>query len=242
MRIEREKSREGAIALKTDFEIKTANINRYMEKIVKSFGISVDSTSSDFSDLQKIVSKTIFGKFSLIDIFSQNNPTKTIDTIQNYLYKLIKSESDKEYYYNSIIGRYKTINDDYFSLIRDYENGYKQLIEDEDINPDLRNSIVKLFDKLFEIGKFISDYVNSLKIKTLEDLSILSIKIESIKNLLQRDQFKFKDAVSTLITNFVSDVDWAMGKLERHPDSINLLDESLKTADNLEKGVKSILK
>ena len=57
----RKESKEGALKLISDEEIKKINLERYLNQLISKVGVSVDK--SDVKNLQKVIGTSLSGKY-----------------------------------------------------------------------------------------------------------------------------------------------------------------------------------
>jgi len=219
---EREESREDALKLMSDEEIKNLNINRYFTELVKRTGV-VKKDFDELKDLQKFVKKCIVGKWAFFSIY-KNEP-----------------EYDNIHYFASEIRNYINENDEYYlvRLIEQYKRMSKLNIELKDLytksDSEFRKiennskDLVKIYNILIEIGEEIYDWISSKKINTIGDLKDVYHKFTYIRKIIHDDDLK--------IINFVNFLSYFKYKDEMIDYSRRLSDrdltEDLKRAKNL---------
>ena len=106
----RKESKEGALKLISDEEIKKINLERYLNQLISKVGVSVDK--SDVKNLQKVIGTSLSGKYSLFSIYTGNY--KLVDNFINNLYSFIRQfegsgPADRNYYFKELIDQYKKI-------------------------------------------------------------------------------------------------------------------------------------
>lgn len=239
IRTEREKSREGALALKTDYEIRSENVERYLNKLVGLLGISKDKL--EFSNLQKLILKVLMGKLSLIIIINRKHGGLSV--FKEKLYDLMESEEDyKDNYYSGLISYYSLIGDQIGIRNKHYSEVLSIIDNDLDdfIEIDEKEIFIKLIKRCFDIGEKISTYISNKQINTIEDLTITLSKLDTIHSLITADRkFSLSDKLTNLLKSFdtPTSFEYYLGKLSKE----ELIDDEIKL-NNIEKAIDSILK
>lgn len=240
IKTERKRSREGAISLKSDEEIRNENIQRYIEKLVKLLGISPEKT--EFKNLNKLVMKCLSGKFSIMSILKKDY--RTLDSINEYLYDMLQQTSidGKKYYFDKITSAYeKTVkaNLEYLGLLTQTDNFLINNIDEYDLEEDEKEMFLQQYNKILELGDYIEKTIKNMNIHTIEDLKIISYKLENINNIMNNDRsFNLNERFYNIIRNFnnSNDVDFSMNRIKKS----NLVENETRLK-NLEKAIKSIL-
>jgi hypothetical protein len=186
---EREESRAGATSLMTDEEIKSANINRYMDELAKKVKIE-----PDLANISNLVFRYFgLGKFGYYVLRGRH--FTDFNSILSYLYKFLKEE-DKEYYYNQIIENIK----------------YKSKINSE-FNVDSEAILKKCFDKtssekkklkskLEELNSVIYNRFKSFEIENIDDLDLFYNKMLSLRRIWKEsDRFPYTKKIYYLVEN-----------------------------------------
>lgn len=202
-RKERETSREGALKLMSDDEIKNANIDRYMTQILSKM-INVDTT--EIKDLQNIVLKNVCNQFAYIAIYKNNPSLDYLDYISKNLFRALQQTSveDKKYFINNAKSKYERLYKSSTELTKLYRQS-KDII-----NNQAKDDVKELFMIVDEISNKIYNYLKSQKIETLEDLRMIYLKIQSIKMATEYEEFELSRPSRNLIAefNYPNDVDY----------------------------------
>lgn len=240
--------KKGATKLLSDDQIRNANIDRYMKAIIGRMGIS--ETEVDFKNLQKLISASLCGDYSLFSIKLGKPKISNIDNmledLSNLLgnyneYKRSNNERSLSYLstsYKRVISRYQSMKSDNKSYYKNYNNNYTELMKLLEDN-ELDNSIKSFFVKYKEIGSHINKYISNTQVNTLEDYAMLYTKILSIKNLLNNYIFSLDDK----ITSTISDFSYRDGEVDYHIRQLRYveMDEYFNKLNKIEEYVKSIL-
>ena len=189
----RELSKSGALALKTDAEIKSANFDRYIDKISKNLadkfqvkpGESVDSKASYL----KLIFLRIFGYGYSGHYILQGLNFSDFKTIKDYIlnallnqdkFALERAVSNIE----SIMARNKRFN-------TNMKNNLDYLVQncpDEEYSEkDAEGNVVKTYTrmdiikKLMEVNRVIVYKINNSNLECLQDFDILFDKLKNIR-------------------------------------------------------------
>jgi hypothetical protein len=234
VRKSREESKEGATRLLSDSEIKKANIERYMAALVARMGIKQDIT--ELKNLQRLIIKAVCGDFSFISVYKERPGFGNLDSISHNIYEMMKAdESDKHYYLSNIVENFKSLN----SYSEDYT---KQYIKSLKIVNNSNNEVVKEIFKIFiEIGKKIKNYLLSQNIETIEDLSMVVVKLKSIRNLANERGLSFSYIRNVLNEfHYSNDTEYYIDRIDKRREEEIL--EDIKKAKHIERYVDSLLR
>ena len=225
----REEDKEGALALMTDDKIRKQNLERYISKLSGDLEISKE----DLSNLGKILVKALLGEFSFISI-SQNRKSN-LDRLYNICSQLyaIMSDTDSEYYIDSVKSNYKKLNEDYYKDLA-YSLEIKSLIKGTEAE--------KIFNRIFELGTLISDLIRKQNAQSIDDLLILYQKISSIRNFIHVDQNRLSYYIRNMFSEFYSksSFEYYLREFNDSYDDSNY-QEDIKRLERVEKYIRSIL-
>lgn len=233
---DRKESKKGALKLMSDEEIKKLNIERYLNQLILKLGISVDK--SDVKNLQKVIGTSLVGQYSLISILSSEYVY--INSFIDYLLDLIKS-SDKEYYFKRLIDQYKAIYNRSSNNRKKYDTTFNWI--DSNYNWEGRDDekvlFIEVLSKVIGLGNKIFDIVSNKEINSIQDMRITKYKLDSLRNLLDEDDFKFSDRIKSIFSRFgnKADVSYYLDRL-----NINELKEAKENLIHIEKAIDSMLK
>lgn len=259
----RKESKEDALSLMSDEQIRKANIDRYLSIILSNMGISKESL--DFKNLQKIVSSFLCGDYILFSIYNSRPGVGNISEFSKNLTRLISnyndlkkstSDSDKNYFRDNMIDAHSNLLRRYLSYKNDatkYRNmfvdNYKVLLNDiknSDITLEESKPIKEFFNKFKSLEEYINTKINNNEIKTMEDLFLLENKLRSIKNVFDNDLFRFKSDVKYILDDFryrMSDGDFKsyVRDMTSSSHDAQRLKDDIKKLDKIEEYIKSIL-
>ena len=180
---EREESREGAVALMNDDDIRKANLQRYIDKISKSVDLS-----NGFSDITKILPRFFGGRLALVYVFRGRN-FDDFNYIIDDIFKFMKStnDNDKLRWAKEATG---TLNDTYKSNITNNKryNDHFEFTRKE-IEKNGKQEYNRLLDKLMELSSKINESLLQKPIESLEDLELTYRKLRSLKDILRSDRY-----------------------------------------------------
>lgn len=167
----RNDNKKGALALKSDEEIRSANIERFIKKLNSS-------TTTDISDLNKLIKRIIKKEFALFGI-NKNSVFLLKELIETYFsfMKAIYNKNDKE------ISGYKIIIKDIIYDINEnfLKNNNKEVIDY--LKKEIPKENLFILEELIKLSNIIYDKINSYKIESLDDFEVVYRKIKTIQDL-----------------------------------------------------------
>lgn len=166
----------GATSLMSDSQIKKMNIQRYIQKLSSNLNVS----DTEFSDLNKIVSKYLPQEFSYFSIYIQRPNWNDISNFTDILYKLISEEDDKEYYIERVKSLYKSLSTNYYEYLLSYQDGKTHIKGNSNLK--------KIFDELFKLGNAITKHFTKMEINSIDDLWLVNRRIESLYNYMRQSR------------------------------------------------------
>ena len=248
---ERKEARKGAIALMSDEDFKKANIEKYLNQLVKKIGITPESV--ELKNLQKvaatIMSTGISDSYALFSIMSRDY--RAIDNLAYQLKRLISSVSLQnpemiKFVYNEFVNDYRRIKKHAIDAYKSKKISMDMLKEREYLKP--------LYDSILRISNKISKGIVSKEITRGEDLKKILFKLESIESMMRDDDFElsrqFRD-FSENVRYGVSDSDMVIRRLENmdgdystltNDNKTTLLEMDLKKLKEIESYVDDIMK
>ena len=208
LKSKREDSRKNAAALLDNESIKQANIERYISIISKGFGLNYGDELNP-KNLQKIVGKLLNRNLSLYNIGWKEETRESLSYFINDISNIIiEYKSWKENPTDRAQERIERRYDNIAQKINRIYNGANSIRDNKKINDILSrleeeglNEEYKICDRILNIGNYIYNSIMSKPINTIEDLSIIKIKIESIFNLLNDDHLRLTRTVSDFLSN-----------------------------------------
>ena len=232
---EREESREGALKLMSDEEIKKINLERYLGQLVLKLGISIDKT--DLKNLQKIIGTSLVSQYSLISILCRNYSSYVghpIDGFISSLYDLIKHPDESNF--KELIDQYKSIHNLSSKLRNKYDKSFNWLMDQDD---ELSSLLKEVLSKLIELGNKINDIISNKQINNIHDMRIFKSKLDSLRSILSHDDFAFTGKVKSIFSEFydVSDVSYYYSDMTK-----SQLEKAKESLVYIERAIDSILK
>lgn len=224
----RKSNRQDASALINNETHKKINLNKYIDKMFNQHGFD-KSESGEFKNLNNIVvglSKSILIDEDIITHLSQFS-----NAVQNLMTSGSKS-SALEY-----------LKNDFFSLKRkqyDVDNMNRNI---KYVKDNATKELLTIFNKLFNIGALVQNYIKKHEIKTIYDLTAITYKLSSIRQLANSNVYRLSDTVRNIQLRLDRDYD-LKSPLEYSNEVYDkdVYKKDLEKIKNLEKFVKSILK
>ena len=180
---ERSSQRQGATALKSDEDIKKANLNRYLDELSKNLEIQ-----SDFGNIQTIISR-FFGYDMTGWFILKGRKLDDFERFLNYLFRYLKSGSQVAY--ETCIDILKETLKSNLTYGSDLKNTLKEIREQSKTFQDGR--LFECYQKLEEVANLITQKVKEFKIETYEDLETFFQSIKSIRETMYADRYKLRN-------------------------------------------------
>lgn len=190
---EREESREDAYALMTDKSIKSANIERYLKKIMDMSKMSMDS--NHLLNIKRTILR-VMGGVDIIYFINNSgayNGISSVNNITTNLYHLLKSikdgDNNSDYYLDStnssIRNSLNSINKYKITL----SSKIDQIMETtKKNNEDENRKVLSIHEMVLDLSKFIYEHIKDRELKNIEDLEILVQDITYINSLITGDR------------------------------------------------------
>ena len=163
----------------TDESIRKANIERYMLQIAKKADII-----EDINKLPKVVMRSIGDKNLLFNLLSNNTRGILSNLSSYYISALEGDDSDKEDLSNYIKNRY-FISSNRNAKISDNLKYVKEKSKSEGLEEELN-----IIDKLEKLNTQFYNKIKEIKLECVEDIDILSSKLDAIKGIFYSDRYK----------------------------------------------------
>jgi hypothetical protein len=190
---ERTEMKSGALALKTDEQIKKENIERYLNELVKKSDIV-----SDVSNANRVVKRLFGGNLLLFLIMGErSNYYKDFTELISLYYNCIKenNETNKEYYLSRLTefikSKYNMTENYTTNINNNLKLIYNRINSDNEISEEYKEKSIIILDQLQKMSKMVYEKMISDEIETIEDLEIISIKFNSIRELLRSHRYPF---------------------------------------------------
>ena len=233
---EREEARKGALALMSDEDFKSANIEKYLNQAISKIGVTPES--AELKSLEKVVATImcsgIVDSYALLSMIDRD--FRSIDSFAYQIKRLISTftieNADNTYalkfIYNEFLNEYKILK-------RRSSNSYKckkvamdMLKEKVELKP--------LYDSIMKISTKISKGIISKEITRGEDLKKIFFKLDSIESLTRDNEFR----VSSELRDFVDSMKYASTDTSSTERKINTLMEEYYMKNTLDNDLKSL--
>jgi hypothetical protein len=198
----REKSRENALALQSNEDIKDQNIRRYFDALIEKSKLK--GNLDDIKNLHKLVTRFMCGNYPLFALhsFSDVDSMRKINSIGEDIYDIMVSlqKDNSQENQNSLISRIQDVNRNiksYLNGLKDYKIRIKKSLEltksylnsQSERTKDYRS--VKLFNNIMEINNLIYKYVSNYKVETLYDYESLLADLTTITELFDQKRYLY---------------------------------------------------
>lgn len=229
---QRIESKKGALKLMSDEDIKKANIKRYLDKIIINMGIHIETTA--VNNLQKIIILLTCDEYSLISLFRNDPNFDNLYIFMDDLYFLLttKEKKDKEYYINNLNKSYFSLKDRN-KLVKDlYSKSYDEIMKSNN------KELIEIIKIITNTGEKIKKYLLSQNIQSIEDLSIITHKLKSIRDIMSNKYISLHYNIRDVFYSFGNsdDVIYYCNSIK-----VKNIEDEIKKAKLLDKYVDSIL-
>ena len=182
---EREESREGALALMKDSDIKSQNIKRYINELSKRMEID-----KDLGNVNKVILKLIGFKNSFHFIRSGRAKDAIVAIIEKYLKMLAASDEDKEWYINDLNSTVKSYYKDFMNYNKEVTRNLEEVKKRLDLDkPNNYEKYLKIISLLEEFSLVAYNNVKESDMESIDDVEIVYQRLLSIKNLLTINRY-----------------------------------------------------
>jgi hypothetical protein len=232
----REEARKGALALMSDEDFKSANIEKYLNQAISKIGVTPEST--ELKSLEKVVATImcsgVVESYALISIISQD--FKSIDNFAFQIKRLISGFSLGQHHSSEMLGFiYNHFLNEYKILKRRSSNSYKcksvamnMLKEKEELK--------SLYDSIIGISTKISKGIISKEITRGEDLKKIFFKLDSIDSIMRDDEFR----LSSELRDFVDSMKYGTTDTSTVERKINTMMEDYYIKNTLDMDLKRL--
>jgi hypothetical protein len=198
----REESRENALALQSNEDIKDQNIRRYFDALIERSKLK--GNLDDIKNLHKLVSRFMCGNYPLfaLHLSSDVDSMRKINSIGEDIYDIMVSlqKDNSEENRNTLTNKVNNINysiKSYLNGLKDYKIRIKNSLEltksylnsQSERTKDYRS--VKLFNNIMEINNLIYKYVSNYKVETLYDYESLLADLTTITELFEQKRYLY---------------------------------------------------
>lgn len=163
----------------TDDSIRKANIERYMAQIAKNSDII-----EDINKLPKVVMRSIGDRNVLYNLLIGTIRGTLSNLSSYYISALEGDDSDKEDLSNYIKSRYTTLSNRNVK-ISDNLKYVKERSKSEGLEEELN-----IIDKLEKLNAQFYNKIKEIKLECVEDIDILSGKLDAIRGIFYSDRYK----------------------------------------------------
>jgi hypothetical protein len=240
---ERKEARKGALALMSDEDFKSANIEKYLNQAISKIGVTPES--AELKSLEKVVATIMCSgigeSYSLLSMIDRD--FRSIDNFAYQIKRLISCFSMEnpemlKFIYREFLNEYKILK-------RRSSNSYKCKKVAMDILKG-KEDLKPLYDSIMGISVKISKGIISKEITRGEDLKKIFFKLDSIDSAMRDDEF----SLSSELRDFVDSMRYAAtdtSSTERKIDTMmqdnyktNILDRDLKRLEEIESYIDDI--
>ena len=169
---ERVNSKENALALFSDKELKNKNIEKYIRTIYKKFNIN--NNGEDLSNLNSLLKVLIGGGIVGYFLISTFNFVENLNDFSSHLYLCLKDKDSHEKYESSLAWIYES---SYKEMIT-YKNKVQDFSKIDDID------VKKLMIAIDKLSKVVLDKCDNYKVETVYDLRHFYQYFNSIKSII----------------------------------------------------------
>ena len=180
IRTDRTKSKEGALALMSDDEIKRINVEKRMNYLVDKFDLDPSIKMDNISNLNSILIKIFLDDFILFSIHYGYSDS-IIESIYRFFDACEHFEQSPEYfkeriepYISRVKDSYKHLLKRYSSLYPRFKKNYNQILKSDNIYS------VEIFKELMKLSKKLIDKIRTKNIVNLHDASIIIERVRSL--------------------------------------------------------------
>jgi hypothetical protein len=225
---ERLSSKDGATALLLDKRIKYLNFRRYMNHIIFKMGITKNANIEDLKNLNKIIKTAICSKYPIYSLYTLDGTYFIRSFIQNIL-QLIKYRDESDL--KKIIEYFTDIKNKSIKLSEKYETSEKSIFNSDN------KELIQIFTMIKSINDKFTEYVDKQSIETLEDVKVIYLKLNYIKDLFD-DELIGMLKVRPIISEFNNRIDYHLDRLK---DRRDLMEIDIKKLEKIEKYINSII-
>jgi hypothetical protein len=197
---EREERKSGALARMDNDEIKTANIQRYIDEISKKMTVS-----DDLKQLNKTIFKFLGSSYAGLYVLRGRNQSN-FQYFISYLYRGIDSEDeyDKKNNLEAATNSLRQIYESNLKFNTEVTEATNKMYSNLNLNE--KQEYKPLLDKIMEINTAIVNKIKSFEIESIEDMEIISEKMASIRNIYRNsDRFSWARKMYYVTEHFTND-------------------------------------
>lgn len=230
---ERKEARKGAIALMSDEDFKSANIEKYLNKAIGKIGVTPES--AELKSLEKVVATIMCSgigeSYSLLSLIDRD--FRSIDNFAYQIKRLISCFSMEnpemlKWIYSEFLNEYKILKRRSSNSYKCKKTAMDLLKEKEELKP--------LYDSIMGISSKISKGITSKEITRGEDLKKIFFKLDSIDSAMRDDEFR----ISSELRDFVDSMRYAATDTSSTERKINTLMDDYYMKNTLDMDLKRL--
>lgn len=240
---ERKEARKGALALMSDEDFKSANIEKYLSQAISKIGVTPES--AELKSLEKVVAAImcsgVVDSYALLSMMDRD-----FRSIDNFAYQIkrlvstftIENAGMLKFIYNEFLNEYKILK-------RRSSNSYKCKKASMDILKG-KEDLKPLYESIMRIGAKISKGIMSKEITRGEDLKKIFFKLDSIEAVMRDDEFRLSGELRDFVDNMkygTTDTSTVERKINTMMEDYyieNTLDRDLKRLKEVESYIEDI--
>ena len=224
----RGETRKGATALMTPEEIKRTNFQKYMDKIINLYGITLELKEEDLKNLQNLIKSIFCDKNIFFSLYLDQPSLDRVSTIMTRIESVIKSD-DKEYNFSRLRDTFRSYREDATNSNKRF-NGSK-----ERVKRYANENVMNTFNRLYELSSKINDYLSKQTVNNIDDLEVLNYKLEFLRKIIKSNRLTFTSGFENALSNF----HYNDGDVDRGIETCNDRNEdmsiNLKKIEHIEK-------
>ncbi len=204
IRTDRTKSKEGALALMSDDDVKKINVEKRINYLIDKFDLDPSVEMDNMTNLNSILMKIFLDDFILFKVFYGYNT----DIIQ-YLYQFFDhcqnlEGASPENFKNAVQSNIDDIKRSYRRLLERYNSQIHLFKENYDLVLKSDNKYaVDFFKEFMTISKKLKEKIRSKNIVNLYDASIIIDRLRNMRNS-ETNNSRLSYYVEACVDNFMS--------------------------------------
>lgn len=204
IRTDRTKSKEGALALMSDDDVKKINVEKRINYLIDKFDLDPSVKMDNMTNLNSILMKIFLDDFILFKVFYGYN-TDLIEYLYRFFDHCQNLEGDSpEDFKKSVQPHIDNIKRCYRSLLERYNGQIHLFKENYDLVLKSDNKYaVDFFKEFMIISKKLKDKIRSKNIVNLYDASIIIDRLRNMRNS-ETNNSRLSYYMEACIDNFIS--------------------------------------
>ena len=231
---EREEAKKGTLALMSDEDFKSANIEKYLNQAISKIGVTPES--AELKSLERVVATIMCSgigeSYALLSMMDRE-----FRSIDNFAYQIKRLISGFSVGHSSEMVRliYDHFLNEYKILKRRSSNSYKYKKATMDMLKG-KEELSPLYDSIMRISAKISKGIASKEITRGEDLKKIFFKLDSIDSAMRDDEFR----ISSELRDFVDSMKYGTTDKSTVERKINTMIEDYYMKNTLDMDLKSL--